>query len=55
MLVANIEIEMSPSGEHGEEISPNMWQHIPFKHEEAGMVAESQFLSREQASVNAMV
>ena len=54
-LVANTEIEMSPLDEHGGEMAPNVWQQVPFKHEKAGMVAESQFLPREQASVYAMV
>ena len=50
MLVANTVIEMSRSDEHGREISLNVWQHIPFKHKEAGMVAEPQILP-EEASV----
>ena len=44
MLVANTEIEMSLLDEHGVEISPNVWQHVPFKHEEAGIIAEPQIL-----------
>ena len=54
MLVENTEIEMSPSDEHDREISPNVWQHVPFKQEEAGMVAEPQSLP-EEASVYVMV
>ena len=54
MLVENTEIEMSPSDEHGGEISPNEWQHVPFKQEEVGMVAEPQSLP-EEASVYVMV
>jgi hypothetical protein len=45
---------MSPSDKHGEEISPNEWQHIPFEQEEEGMVAEPQILP-EEASVYAIV
>ena len=55
MLVANTEIEMSPLDEHGGETSPNVWQQVPFKHEEAGIVAESQIPPGEQVSVYAMV
>ena len=47
-------MEMSPSDEHGGEISPNEWQHVPFKQEEAVMVAEPQFL-REETSAYVMV
>ena len=47
MLVENTKIEMSPSDEHGGEISPNVWQQVPFKQEEAGMVAEPQSLPEE--------
>ena len=56
MLVENTEIEISPSDEHGGEISPNKWQHVPFncKQEEAGMVAEPQILP-EETSVYVMV
>ena len=53
-LVANTVIEMSPSDKHGGENSPNVWQHIPFKHEETGMVAEPQILP-EEASIYVMV
>ena len=54
MLVEYTEIEMSPSDEHGGEISPNVWQHVPFKQEEAGMVAEPH-MPPEEASVYVMV
>ena len=54
MLVENTEIEISPSDKHGGEISPNEWQHVPFKQEEVGMVAEPQSLP-EEASVYVMV
>ena len=47
MLVANRVIEISPLEEHDEEISPNVWQHRRFKHEEAGIAAESQILPEE--------
>ena len=50
MLVVNTEIETSQSGEHGGEISPNVWQHTPFsEHEEDGIVAEPQ-IHPEEAS-----
>jgi hypothetical protein len=54
LLVENTDIEMSSSDEHGEDISPNVWQHVPFEQEEAGMVAEPQVLP-EEASVYATV
>ena len=54
MLVENTEIEILPSDEHGGDISPNVWQHVPFKQEEAGMVAEPQ-IPPEEASVYVMV
>ena len=47
MLVENTEIEISPSDEHGGEISPNVWQHTSFEHEEAGIVAEPQIIPEE--------
>jgi hypothetical protein len=54
MLVEKTDIEMSPSDEHGEDISPNVWQHVPFEQDEAGMVAEPQVLP-DEASVYVMV
>ena len=48
LLVANTVIEISlPLDEHGRDISPNVWQHRPLKHEEAGIVAEPQILPEE--------
>ena len=47
MLVVNTVIDISPLDEHGGDISPNVWQHRPLKHEEAGIVAESQVLPEE--------
>ena len=54
MLVANTVTEMSLLDEQGGEISPNVWQHVPFKHEEAGIIAEPQILP-EGASEYVMV
>ena len=54
MLVANTATETSLLDEQGVEISPNVWQHVPFKHEEAGIVAEPQILP-EGASEYVMV
>ena len=50
VLVANIVIEISLLDEHGGDISPNVWQHRLFKHEEAGIVAEPQVLPEEHQS-----
>ena len=47
MLVANTVIEISLLDEHGRDVSPNVWQHRPLKHEEAGIVAEPQILPEE--------
>ena len=54
MPVENTEIEMSPSDEHGGEISSNEWQHIPSMHEEAGIVAEPH-IPPEETSAYVMV
>ena len=45
--MVTVNAQISPLDEHGGDISPNVRQHTPFKHEEAGIVAEPQVLPEE--------